>query len=159
MSKYFQWSTQRRKLKVRKLICTELLVCRKFSACKTGSGPLARVSSDPNSVVASLSGCHPFCAYYNVSVVEVLTAPNSSGDTSGMVMSLAPGYGPLRLVINIHTVLTNNSALRRIKIMCIPSLSMAYQFFTNSRRPFTSAYILQPELQAIPVAAAFHVRV
>ena len=43
-----------------------------------------------------------------------------------------------RLVVDIHAVVTNSSALRRIEIMCVSALSMAYQFFANFRRPYTN---------------------
>ena len=44
-----------------------------------------------------------------------------------------------RLVVDVHAVLTNSSALRTIEILCVSALSMAYQFFANFRRPYTNA--------------------
>ena len=85
--------------------------------CKTGRVPLERVPSDLHSVVA---------------LDLVIFIRNE-------YLGLCQDTVRFCLVVDVHAVLSNSSALRSIEIVCVSALSMAYQFFANFRRPYTNA--------------------
>ena len=110
--------------------------------CITGRGPLERVPSDPHSVVVPSRGAIPSAHI----IIRRLWESRLLPIALDLVIYIRHEYVGLRqdtvrfrLVVDVHAVLTNSSALRRIEILCVSALSMAYQFFANFRRPYTNA--------------------
>ena len=86
-----------------------------FSLCKTGRGHLAKVHSDPHSIVASLSGCRPSAHTIMHRLWKSWQPPIAPVMHLARVCRISPGYFLLR-PRRRRSCRTNSISLRRIQL-------------------------------------------